>query len=123
MRSGFGGFPMPLEILSSVLHKFFPSLGQRIKRTVTIPVSQTLTSHHLEDGLQPVGSRPVNYITFNALVGRNSTFRDLNKAQVEELCGIEFKAINCLVWIVPCVCFSFSVTSPDAHHLPLPSTT
>lgn len=50
-----------------------------------------------------MGSRPVNYITFNAMVGRNSTFHDLTKDQIEELCGIEFKALNCLVWIVPCV--------------------
>lgn len=96
---------MPHEIFSSVLHKFFPSLERRIKRTVTIPVSQTLTSHHLEGAQQATRSRPVNYITFNAMVGRNSTFRDLASEQIEELCGIEFKALNCLVWIVPCVCF------------------
>lgn len=105
---------MPHEIFSSIFHKFFPGLEHRIQRTVTIPISQTLTSQHLEGGQQAAGSRPVNYITFNALVGRNSTFRDLASEQIEELCGIEFKALNCLVWIVPCVCFRPSATFADA---------
>ena len=123
IRRGFGGFPMPHEIFSSIFHKFFPGLERRIKRTVTIPVSQTLTSHHLEGGQNAAGSRPVNYITFNAMVGRNSTFRDLGSEQTEELCGIEFKALNCLVWIVPCVCFRLSSTTDDADYLLLPSIT
>lgn len=111
IRRGFGGFPMPHEIFSSIFHKLFPNLERKIKRTVTIPVSQTLTSQHLESGQQVAGSRPVNYIKFNALVGRNSTFHDLASDQIEELCGIEFKALNCLVWIVPCVCSSPLTTS------------
>lgn len=114
---------MPHEIFSSIFHKFFPGLERRIKRTVTIPVSQTLTSHHLEGGQHAAGSRPVNYITFNAMVGRNSTFRDLGSEQTEELCGIEFQALNCLVWIVPCVCFRLSSTTDDADYLLLPSIT
>lgn len=96
---------MPYEIISSIIHKLFPNLERRVKRTLTVPVSQTLTSQHLEGGQQTVGSRPVNYITFNALVGRNSAFPDLTNEQIEELCGIEFRALNCLVWIVPCVRF------------------
>lgn len=104
-RRGLGGFPMPHEIISSIIHKFFPNLERRIRRTVTIPVSQTLTSQRIEGGQQAAGSRPVPYISFNALVGRNSTFHDLSHEQIEELCGIEFKALNCLVWIVPCVSF------------------
>lgn len=96
---------MPHEIISSIVHKFFPNLEQRIRRTVTVPVTRTLTSHHVESGQRDAGSRPVTYITFNALVGRNSTFHDLTHEQIEELCGIEFKALNCLVWIVPCVRF------------------
>ena len=96
---------MPHEIISSLVRKFFPNLARRIKRTVTVPVTRTLTSQHVEGGQQAVGSRPVNYISFSALVGRNSTFHDLTNEQIEELCGIEFKALNCLVWIVPCVCF------------------
>jgi len=96
---------MPHELISSIIHKFFPNLERRIKRTVTVPVVRTLTSHHVESGQQAIGSRPVAYITFDALVGRNSTFHDLTHEQIEELCGVEFKALNCLVWIVPCVRF------------------
>ena len=96
---------MPYELISSIVHKFFPNLERRIKRTVTVPVARTLTSQHVEGGQQVAGSRPVAYITFDALVGRNSTFHDLTHEQIEELCGVEFKALNCLVWIVPCVSF------------------
>ena len=101
---------MPHEIISSFIHRFFPDLERGIKRTMTIPISQTLTSQqHVEGGQQAAGSRPVNYITFNATIGRNSTFRDLSSEQIEELCGIEFKALNCLAWIVPCVGFRSSI--------------
>jgi hypothetical protein len=103
LHRGLGGFPMPDEIISSIIHKFFPNLERKIKRTVTIPASHTLTSLHVEEGQQAAGLRPVNYITFNAVVGRNSTFHDLTHEQIEELCGVESKALNCLVWIVPCV--------------------
>ncbi|KAF9650993.1 TrkH-domain-containing protein [Thelephora ganbajun] len=102
MRRGLGGFPMPHEIISSIIHKFFPNLQRRIKRTVTIPVARTLTSQYVEGGQQFPGSQSVAYITFNALVGRNSTFHDLTHEQIGELCGIEFKALNCLIWIIPC---------------------
>ena len=103
IHRGMGGFPMPHEMVSSAVHKFFPNLERRIKRTVTIPAARTLTSQQVEGGQQAPGSRPVVYITFDALVGRNSTFHDLTREQIEELCGVEFKALNCLVWIVPCV--------------------
>jgi hypothetical protein len=124
IHRGLGGFPMPHEMISSIVHKFFPNLERRIKRTVTIPVTRTLTSQHVEGGQQAAGSRPVNYITFDALVGRNSTFHDLTHEQIEELCGIEFKALNCLVWIVPCVRFHPLPCSPtDADRLLRRSTT
>ena len=117
IRRGMGGFPMPHEIISSIVHKFFPNLGRRIKRTFTSPVTRTLTSQRVEGGQQPVGSRPAPYITFDAPVGRNSTFHDLTHEQMEELCGVEFKALNCLVWIVPCVCFGHS--SPHSLLIPI----
>ena len=110
---------MPHEIITSVVHKFFPNIRRAIKRTVTIPASQTLMSQHLEGGQLAPGSRPVNYISFNASVGRNSTFHDLANDQIEELCGIEFKALNCLVWIVPCVRLDLlvKVLMPSVSHL------
>lgn len=114
---------MPHEMISSIVHKFFPSLERRIKRTVTIPVTRTFTSQHVEGGQQQTtGPRPVGYITFNASVGRNSTFHDLTHEQIEELCGIEFKALNCLVWIVPCVRSIYYPIITDADCL-LPHST
>ena len=96
----FGGFPMPHKIISKLLHHFFPKIEDKLKRTVTIPLSQTLTSQH---GVAVPGTKVVPYITFEAIVGRNSTFHMLTNEQLEELCGIEFKALNALLWIVPAV--------------------
>lgn len=103
---------MPHEIISSIVHKFFPNLERKIRSTVTVPVARTLTTQHVENGQQVAGSRPVPYISFDASVGRNSTFHDLTYEQLEELCGVEFKALNCLVWIVPCVRFRPLPRSP-----------
>jgi hypothetical protein len=95
---GLGGFPMPHEIISSLVHHFFPSVEQKLKRTVTIPMTRTITSQH---GDPAPGTTVVPYITFDAVVGRNSTFHLLTSEQIEELCGVEFKALNALLWIVP----------------------
>jgi hypothetical protein len=99
---GFGGFPMPHEIISNFFHHFFPKVEATVKRTMTIPMNQTITSQH---GTVTPGARVVPYITFEAIVGRNSTFHMLTNEQIEELCGVEFKALNALLWIVPTVRF------------------
>lgn len=91
---------MPHEIISNLVHHFFPSVEQKLKRTVTIPMTHTITSQH---GDPVPGATVVPYITFDAVVGRNSSFHLLTSEQIEELCGVEFKALNALLWIVPLV--------------------
>lgn len=36
-------------------------------------------------------SNTISYLTFDATVGRNSTFKGLTRAQEEELGGVEFR--------------------------------
>jgi hypothetical protein len=46
------------------------------------------------------GSKVVPYISFDAVVGRNSTFHLLTNEQLEELGGVEYRALNALLFIV-----------------------
>ena len=105
-HSGFGGFPMPYEILSNLFGRFFPKLQRKLTRTLTIPVTTTIASQR--DNV-PAGAQPVPYITFDAVVGRNSTFHLLTNEQLEELGGVEYRALNALLWIVAGVCSFFPV--------------
>lgn len=45
----------------------------------------------------------VPYLSFPTIVGRNSVFHDLTDDQLEEIGGIEFRALNMLMWAVPLV--------------------
>ncbi|KAK7036416.1 hypothetical protein VNI00_011613 [Paramarasmius palmivorus] len=97
-NSGFGGFPMPHEIIQALFRKFFPGLRRRLTRTVTIPMTQTIASQH-GTNISP-GAKTVPYISFEAVVGRNSAFPMLSEEEIEELGGVEYRALNALLWIV-----------------------
>ena len=45
----------------------------------------------------------VPYISFDAIIGRNSVFHELTNEQLEELGGVEYRALNALMWLVPLV--------------------
>jgi hypothetical protein len=45
-------------------------------------------------------AKEVPYITFSAVVGRNSRFTGLTEDQVDELGGVEYRALRALLWIV-----------------------
>lgn len=47
-----------------------------------------------------LGARRVPYITFDAIIGRNSKFHGLTKENLEELGGVEYRALNMLLWII-----------------------
>ncbi len=70
----FGGFPMPLEIGSRLFGRLFPNLKRKLTRTMTMPRTRTIVS---QNGSISPGARPVSYISFEAVVGRNSTFKSL----------------------------------------------
>ena len=100
MTRGFGGFPSPLEIISLVIDRLFPSVKRTLTRTVTIPATVSLTPSGI--GAEP-GKKQVPYISFEAVVGRNSAFHLLTRDQLEEIGGVEYRALNALLWIVPLV--------------------
>ncbi|KAG8770568.1 low affinity potassium transporter [Ceratobasidium sp. 428] len=83
--SGYGGFPMPHELAGRAIKKFLP-------QTLTLP--RTLTGGSAGE------TRPVPYISFNAIVGRNSQFHDLSQEEQEELGGVEYRALTALLWII-----------------------
>ena len=107
MNRDMGGFPMPWSIIGSLLTKIFPGLKRKITRTVTIPVTMSLTPGHEN---KP-GSKHAPYLSFNARVGPNSTFHLLTRDQLDEIGGVEYRALNALLWIVAGVNhLSFSIT-------------
>lgn len=100
-HTGYGGFPNPVRALAQ-------AVGSRVQDNVTDMVrthtqqtmapTRTMTNTgfnmHRTGTIQSVngeGARPAPYITFDAIVGRNSRFRALNKAQQDELGGVEFR--------------------------------
>ncbi|KAF8070723.1 cation transport protein-domain-containing protein [Lyophyllum atratum] len=94
---GFGGFPMPFDIVTGLFGRFFPKLRRKVTRTVTMPVTTSLVSQQRD---VPHGAKAVPYISFSAIVGRNSAFHRLSQEEMEELGGVEYRALNALLWIV-----------------------
>lgn len=99
---GFGGFPYPTRLL----HKWFKSFRRpwvKPQRTMTISHSQTVISTD-QSGNMDFG-KTLTYFseTFNAIIGRNSKFYSLTDEHLEELGGVEFRALNALLWILPVV--------------------
>ena len=87
LHSGFGGFPNPLYAAADFVQK---RLGPTLERhlTLSVPRTTTIQSVHTQGG----GAKgAVSYITFDAVVGRNSKFHGLTTAQQEELGGVEYR--------------------------------
>ena len=62
-------------------------------------------------------ARAVPYVSFDAVVGHNSSFEDLTKEQLEELGGVEFRALNALLWIVGTVGLIAGFSASGLIHL------
>lgn len=88
---------MPHRLLSSLFHRCFPKIERKLTRTLTIPRTETITSQYAS---KSAGARLVPYISFEAVVGRNSSFKDLTEEQMEELASVEYRALTALLWIV-----------------------
>jgi hypothetical protein len=98
-HEGFGGFPNPLFAIPAMIK-------DRLDRTRTVQRTNTQQSMprnlsmNGKPTLQRTGTiasgvfgdpQPVNYISFDAVVGRNSHFKSLTAAQEEELGGVEYR--------------------------------
>lgn len=111
---GYGGFPYPQTIILRLIKKLFPSLEEKFLRTLTLPHTQTI-GHALAEVTGEDKGKTVRYISFRAVVGRNSKFHLLTEENLEELGGVEYRALTALLWIVggvriPCF-FTFSFLS------------
>ncbi|KDQ62090.1 hypothetical protein JAAARDRAFT_448748 [Jaapia argillacea MUCL 33604] len=111
-EENFGGFHGPVYFLRRLIEVFAPGFYRKFKRTVTMPRTSTFSARE-----SVLSSRPAPYISFNAVVDRNSVFRRLTQEDMEELGGVEYRALNALLWIVPLYLFgmlaiSFVVIAP-----------
>ncbi|KZS87287.1 TrkH-domain-containing protein [Sistotremastrum niveocremeum HHB9708] len=108
INKDFGGFPGPPTWVSFIFKKFFPSAQRRLKRTMTIPLVTTYTNvagptranNEPPNAEKSSDAKGVPYVTFEARVGRNSAFEMLTREELEELGGVEYRALNVLLWIV-----------------------
>ncbi|GAA5922294.1 uncharacterized protein JCM15063_003250 [Sporobolomyces koalae] len=109
MHSGFGGFPNPIVAAADFARSRIPTIRNAVERTVTIPRTTTMMSTHSQDsrmgtttfaGSDHPHVKPVSYISFDAVVGRNSRFHGLTTAQQEELGGVEYRALTLLLRLV-----------------------
>jgi hypothetical protein len=96
---------MPSSLLNSIISKIFPRFKRHLSRTVTMPATTSLVSTHTAQRTPP-NSKSVPYISFNTTVGHNSDFKNLTNQQLEELGGLEYRALNVLLWIVGAVSIS-----------------
>nr|ODN98734.1 potassium ion transporter [Cryptococcus depauperatus CBS 7855] len=96
---GFGGFPTPLDITKRIFRKVFPETSKSLSRTFTVPRTNTISGKS-NTGASIPESKEVPYITFEAIVGRNSRFEGLTIEQMDELGGVEYRALRILLYIV-----------------------
>jgi Trk-type K+ transport system membrane component len=96
MVTGLGGFHNPIKMIFDSLKERFHRRGyaRHISRTKTIRSVKTGT-HLAEDT-----GEQANYISFDALVGRNSRFLSLTSEQRDELGGVEYRGLSLLFRIV-----------------------
>ncbi|KAG2015589.1 potassium transporter [Coprinopsis cinerea AmutBmut pab1-1] len=95
-NQGFGGFPMPWTVLSSLFHWLFPDLGRKLHRTITMPVTATIAS-----GAGSTKPGPSYIIPDDepVIVGKNSDVQASN-SQLKNLAYHEYKALILLLWII-----------------------
>ena len=94
------------SLLSKAVRKLLPGLHEKLWHTVTEPRRATLLPDDIGGILRSShgGTTVVPYLTFPTIVGKNSAFKNLTQEQLGELGGIEFRALNMLMWAVPLVC-------------------
>lgn len=112
---GFGGFPMPHQIIARIASFAAPKISNRLQRTISVPArtmsmgsqtgERTLGNTGTSTGVElNARTKSAPYISFDAIIGRNSRFIDLEEEELEELGGVEYRALRMLLWLVPLVC-------------------
>lgn len=96
MTTGFGGFPNPVKVVANAAQK------RLLPRATTLDMPRTTTLQSVysdrgntnDGGLSNIAGGPtraVSYISFDAVVGRNSRFYSLTSTQRDELGGVEYR--------------------------------
>jgi hypothetical protein len=98
--SGFGGFPTPFELLKMLIDRFFPKAAMTVSRTMTMPRTNSIAGRGTINSGITEDQKEVPYISFSAVVGRNSRFHDLTEEQMDELGGVEYRGLRVLLYIV-----------------------
>jgi len=116
---GFGGFPWPTTLLSRLVNWVFPGIRRRLQRTLTVPRTATYMSGRSGGPSSTVNdtTRPT-YLSFDTVVGHNSAFDMLSDEQLEELGGVEYRALHMLLWVIGLVrfhTFCFIPSTDDIH--------
>jgi len=88
---------MPWTIVRNIIGALFPGVKHRVVRTMTVPATVSIAPSRPDASPE---SKQVPYISFEALVGRNSAFQLLTTDQLDEIGGVEYRALNALLWIV-----------------------
>lgn len=100
MTRNFGGFPSPFSLAKLLIGRLFPGVRRQLTKAITIPATVSLTPGR---GGQAHGKKYAPYISFDVVIGRNSKFHLLTQEQLEEIGGVEYRALNALLWIVAVV--------------------
>nr|XP_018267116.1 potassium ion transporter [Kwoniella dejecticola CBS 10117]OBR89274.1 potassium ion transporter [Kwoniella dejecticola CBS 10117] len=102
--TGFGGFPTPFEIGKKLVKKAFPEATSNLTKSLTMSKTMTVPRTNTVVGRGSVAAsgteKEVPYISFAATVGRNSMFHSLTAEQMDELGGVEYRALRVLLYIV-----------------------
>ncbi|ORY31209.1 cation transport protein-domain-containing protein [Naematelia encephala] len=98
--SGFGGFPTPFEVARTLAKRFAPETSRTLTKSLTIQRTNTITGRGTLASQDAIDGKEVPYISFSAVVGRNSQFKGLTEEQMEELGGVEYRALKVLLIIV-----------------------
>lgn len=86
------------------VERFFPKASMKMSRTMTVPRTNSIAGRGTINSATVVDeSKEVPYISFQAIVGRNSRFHDLTEEQMDELGGVEYRALRVLLIIVVAV--------------------
>ncbi|KAL5532050.1 hypothetical protein ACEPAF_5614 [Sanghuangporus sanghuang] len=100
-NQGYGGFPYPTTILYKLFRrKAVPGLRRTLTRISTLHSHQQPRDE--DEKMRNKMKNSVKYFSesFSALIGRNSKFYDLTEENLEELGGVEYRALNALLWII-----------------------
>ena len=100
----YGGFPTPIDIVRHFIKKVAPDASRRLSGSFSMPRTNTIGGRGtIAPDEYDRGVKEVPYITFTAKVGRNSHFHELTSEQMDELGGVEYRALRVLLYIVAAV--------------------